>query len=316
MADRNGGMGILNVDSAIDEAIASKSNFYRNIYEHILQLPFLVGCREKNITLSQAWWRVALSFSYLTICAQSMAAFGDSLAWSRMPKDTTLPRYEGASPMSLADLGFELIPFYCPLISSNDFQSFIIIAFVNYYVVRLMFHKDGMFICQRYWHLLGTMYLLRWTTVFWTSLPNPDPTCWDSENREVTYFEAMYMTLKKFPPDACGNLIFSGHASVNHINFMVAYKFKDLFFHKSLIFIPFLLTMIAHYSIIACRTHYTVDVVLALMITWMMVELVFIYFPTVRWICNLEMVPHKQLIYIDANTDDRKLSDESKKKFV
>lgn len=288
---------------AIEQANAS-FNLYRKLYDRILQLPFLVGCREKNIALSQAWWRITASFLFLTFCAQSMAAFGDAIAWYRMPKDTTLPRYVGTSPMALADLGFELIPFYCPLESPNNLQSIIIFIFVAYFVIRLIFHKDGVFIAQRYWHLIGSVYLLRWATVFWTSLPNPDPACWDTENTEISLFEAIKNTMDSFPPDACGNLIFSGHASVNHINFMLALKFNDIFFHKSLLFIPFVMSMIGHYSIIACRTHYTVDVVLGIMISWMVVELVFTYFPTVSWICNIEMVPHKKLTYVDVKEKD------------
>ena len=54
--------------------------------------------------------------------AEVMAVFGDAVAWWKMPKYDDIPAggYEGESPHALRDLGYELIPFYCPLPSPES----------------------------------------------------------------------------------------------------------------------------------------------------------------------------------------------------
>ena len=124
------------------------------------------------------------------------------------------------------------------------------------------------------------MLILRTLTLNVTALPNPNPLCVDESMSQISYFGAggtVAQIMGSFPSKTCGNLMFSGHTMFLTI-FMLFETMHGLIPRK-LAFLSIAKTIAGYHSIIACRSHYTIDVVLAIMITNMVFFLHKAYFP-------------------------------------
>ena len=181
-------------------------------------------------------------------------------------------------------------------------------------VVRSVFHADGRFILQRSFHVMSAIYLLRWITVPMTFLPNPNPQCHWAETHEVSLKEAILMVSDNFPPGACGNLIFSGHAAQLCLYAAVGFKFElwgqwhgwhDWRRTSLLYLVPLFLAVLGFVSVIGCRSHYTIDVVLAIIISLLTVDLCFLKFPTSKCMCWMEMRTLQNIKYEDVRSEKR-----------
>ncbi len=123
-------------------------------------------------------------------------------------------------------------------------------------------------ILQQLFHLNSFLFITRTTLVCLTGLPQPNPRCVDVQQNEVNYAQAFaFVMLRGFPPHACGDLIYSGHVGCILICMIVLMRHNFLTVKKQG-FVVFALTWciagIGILSTIACRSHYTVDVILAI----------------------------------------------------
>lgn len=130
-----------------------------------------------------------------------------------------------------------------------------------------------------FFRIASIVYLLRAFTVFWTSLPGPAPHCRDLNTYRspsgwldmVTNIHAMYGHC-----NTCGDLIFSGHTAFTLTAALLLGRKLDRSWRFSLL----RWLGIASYQgtvlflIVAGRKHYTVDVVLGVIVTF----LVFFHF--------------------------------------
>lgn len=148
------------------------------------------------------------------------------------------------------------------------------------------------------------LYVLRWATVALTQLPNPNPACnaTDRTNSISTWSEAAKRIVKRWPPVACGDLIFSGHAGNLTVMTIMGFKMK-LWVHPVGYALSIGVFLLGSYSIVSCRSHYTIDLVLGWMIGAMATELLWVFSPVVPWICWLEMMPRKKIVYADPDED-------------
>jgi len=255
-------------------------------------------------------WQYML-FSISAFCSLSvfMSVFGDALAWYRMPKFKSI---DEAESVVLDDAGFDLIPHNCFRPFGRNIQSWLILLSIIYTTIQCIFvKKNGMAILQRIMNVSCVMMMLRTMTLNVTVLPNPNPLCMDEAIDPIGYFGyggTVEMVLQTFPAKTCGNLMFSGHTMFIMIFLLSEYTYELV--PPNLYFLSITKTIYAIYSIIACRSHYTIDVLLGVIITPMVFFLHRVYFPK-----QLEIPYDMHATRIISNTmtdsDDSDESDES-----
>jgi hypothetical protein len=122
---------------------------------------------------------------------------------------------------------------------------------------------DGRLILQHLCHLNSLIFLTRTSTVGLTGLPQPNPKCVDQQHLPVTFENALRFVMGRgFPPHACGDLIYSGHVGCTLICMAVLHRHGFLR-HKIAATFVWAVAIIGIYFTISCRSHYSVDVMLA-----------------------------------------------------
>jgi len=120
--------------------------------------------------------------------------------------------------------------------------------------------------------LMSIMYLFRACCLWLTSLPGPAPHCNESNFRPpsrwvdiVTWLGPLFGEFKN-----CGDLLFSGHTGFVTTNVLLARKQICRYWGRGqvqLYILSWIYLILVGFFIIASRKHYTVDVVLGLMIS-------------------------------------------------
>lgn len=82
---------------------------------------------------------------------------------------------------------------------------------------------------------------------------------------EISYRDAIVKTISTFPTKSCGNLMFSGHTMF--LTLFCIFEFRYLQLNRICRVMSLAKTGFGIYSIIACRSHYTIDVVISLLLT-------------------------------------------------
>lgn len=225
-------------------------------------------------------------------CAAIMAIFGDALAWHRMPKYNTI---EIAKQHILDDAGFDLFSYYCPTPIGKNMQTTIILFSVSFIIIRgVFFMRNGQLIIQRLIHTSCIMMLMRTATLVVTSYPNPNPQCYLESTTPIDYFGAngsISQTISSFPTKSCGNLMFSGHTMFLTLFALFEYTYKII--PRKYFFLTVVKTAFGYYSIIACRSHYSIDVLVSFIVTNMTFQLYISHFPKWAEIPEIPENPNK-----------------------
>jgi hypothetical protein len=131
-------------------------------------------------------------------------------------------------------------------------------------------------ILQQLLHLDAILFLTRTSVVFVTGLPQPNPKCVAVQHEVVTYQQAFaFVMLRGFPPHACGDLIYSGHVGCILICMIVLTRHS--FLKRTLVQCSMWFVAITGIlSTITCRSHYTIDVILAFYFSFGIQEFYFI----------------------------------------
>ena len=96
-----------------------------------------------------------------------------------------------------------------------------------------------------------------------TGLPQPNPKCVEQQHLPVTFSNALSFVMGRgVVPHACGDLIYSGHVGCTLICMAVLTRHGFLR-HKAAAFTVWFVAAIGIYFTISCRSHYSVDVMLA-----------------------------------------------------
>ena len=122
--------------------------------------------------------------------------------------------------------------------------------------------------------------LLRTITMISTALPNPNPQCMSDATVEISYHDAIVQTMSTFPTKSCGNLMFSGHTMF--LTLFCIFEYRYLQINNVCKLVSVAKTIVGIYYIIACRSHYTTDVVISLLLT----NLVFYVYISKTAVCN------------------------------
>lgn len=96
-----------------------------------------------------------------------------------------------------------------------------------------------------------------------TGLPQPNPKCTDIQHENVNFIEALQFVMGRgFPPHACGDLVYSGHVGCTLICMAVLHRHGFLK-KPSVAILVWAIAAVGIYFTISCRSHYSVDVMLA-----------------------------------------------------
>ena len=219
---------------------------------------------EEEIDLGQFLHsKLLLSFCIWLISYMIMAFLGGSVAFYHFPR--VYP--ESENPVPLPDFGYDLIPYYCPMLSQSENsnpQSVILLFFYIVILISACFKPkpQGRLVIQQLLHLNSILFLMRTTTVGLTGFPQPNPRCQSIQSIEISYWEAVQFVFRAVLPHACGDLVFSGHISCI-FNCMVIFHKHRLFSGIVPYIVAWILSLTSIYTVISCRSHYSVDVVLA-----------------------------------------------------
>ena len=243
----------------------------------------------ENAYLTLSNFKVAVSFVLWWFCYMFMGIFGGAVAYLHFPRTAK------ETPAALPDFGYDMIPYHCPAIPHvphGNVQS--VVLFVLYAIIfcgvvlrwtpkyhnitgeRIRGTGDGRLILQQLYHLNCLIFLTRTSTVVMTGLPQPNPKCTAHQHYAVTFKGALaFVVGRGFPPHACGDLIYSGHVGCTLICMAVLHRHGFLRRRITAILV-WAVAVVGIYFTIACRSHYTVDVVLALYFGYFLPEWYFL----------------------------------------
>jgi len=169
-------------------------------------------------------------------------------------------------PEALPDYGYDLIPYVCPRFFGQNLQSCIVIIFyIAVLVGAIKTPRKGRIIVQQLFHINALAFLARSITVVVTGLPqpNPLPVCIKIQSEHASFKDAISHVVHQFPPGACGDLIFSGHMATIASCMVIFQKYHYLDGPIAYSF-GWILYLVGMLSLIACRSHYSIDVILAI----------------------------------------------------
>lgn len=250
--------------------------------------------------------KVLLSFTLWITSYMFMAIFGGTVAFLHFPR-TDLPQ-----PDPLPDFGYDVIQPWCPVIPGvphDNVQS--VVLLVLYMIILtgvvMRWGTDGRIVFQRLLHLNVMVFATRTTTVGLTGLPQPNPRCVEVQSLPVNYLQALrFVVGRGFPPRACGDLIYSGHVGCTLVCMTIFTRHGYL--RRPAAFVAVWgMALLGIYATISCRSHYTVDVVLACYFVYFMQEY---YYLRCEGVVGGKVAEFIQWIERDDDDDDDEERDE------
>ena len=221
--------------------------------------------------------KLAISLLFFFTCWYTMHFSGGAVATMRFER-----KEQNKTVEPLPDVIFDLLDkgvwasAYCdpnvdaPYVPGAD--GALLLNFVLL-MLEVLFGRRGHILFQRIFHVSGLIFLVRSTVVGLTGLPNPNDRCLELQNKEMTYIEALRWLLSTFPHRSCGDLIFSGHTALIS-SWLFCFE-RHWGFFKSNMLVKSLVWVYAIYGIFlltACKSHYTVDVVLGFWFSFFICE--------------------------------------------
>ncbi|KAF8943432.1 hypothetical protein BGZ47_005431 [Haplosporangium gracile] len=167
----------------------------------------------------------------------------------------------------LQDRGFDIFPAQQDITPANTFVMTSIVFTLIGIAILCPSWQTRIIVLRRVFWVVGALSVLRATTLSVTTMPTPKVGC---KPATATAFGEMFLIALQMIPgtvQACTDDIFSGHTV-----FMVTCAIQwRLYMRNSWIkYVSFIYITVGLYFVIATRLHYTVDVVLAIFITYAM----------------------------------------------
>lgn len=234
------------------------------------ELPLIYTCNQSSEEWTKGMKGTIFSVGYFFF-GSLVLIFFMNFTNQRMPR--------GLDP--LPDVGHELIPKMRPE-KLGDFTQIAIIA--TFVVCMIFFQKKETRwpIITKFFLTLGTLYLIRSISVYVTSVPATDNHCRHGyQNIPNIYWNTIkgFFTLGSANIH-CGDLMFSGHTCmVTNVWLSLNRNYKKNYFLRIYLTILVLLTFI---FIIGTRSHYTIDIWIALWLTVFVHAWTPAYFPFTR----------------------------------
>lgn len=286
------------------------SGYYDRLAQHC-QRSREARCSIENSLLTLNNLKLLCSFALWFVSYMIMGVFGGSVAYLHFA------RSDRDVPDPLPDFGYDVIPYWCPQlphVPHGNVQSVVLLTLYSFLLLgvvlrwnprhrttsnAIMCDGDGRLILQHLFHLNCLVFLTRTTTVGLTGLPQPNPKCVNQQHLPVTFINAVKFVMGRgFPPHSCGDLIYSGHVGCTLICMAVLHRHGFLR-NRSVAAFVWLVAVIGIYFTISCRSHYSVDVMLAFYFGYFLPEWYFnrsdgkVEGRISTWIQSLEIQPEK-----------------------
>jgi len=225
-----------------------------------------------------------LLFSTTTLfCSVYLNLLSSSIAGYRTPWIHILDVHGNlTNSISLPDIGHDILPY----IDWFELPNYFIELNLYLFLFLFFFHPKKFQIFRRSTMILSIIYILRSYTVLVTSLPDASPLCYSQFTDPVhgaykmnkmfpdVFFRAFNILKSGGKKITCGDMIFSGHASLLillSLSFQ-QYCYPTLYFTYPICLylkrITFIISAFGIVSIIATRLHYTLDVSIAIYLTY------------------------------------------------
>jgi len=166
----------------------------------------------------------------------------------------------------LPDVLFENVPYLCPL--WGVFPSFFLIGFMLFTLFGLMlFNSQGSQILIRFMILDAFLLFLRSLTISTTQMNDPNAACRNcgSVCPDSIWLGIKQVILYPYPLGTCGDCMFSGH-TVHYLLMALCWqRYSTNTFKKFLIW---LVCLYGLFSLVSCRYHYTIDILVAAIFTF------------------------------------------------
>eukprot|EP01086_Lenisia_limosa_P009286 TRINITY_DN3259_c0_g1_i3.p1 TRINITY_DN3259_c0_g1~~TRINITY_DN3259_c0_g1_i3.p1 ORF type:complete len:338 (-),score=8.63 TRINITY_DN3259_c0_g1_i3:116-1129(-) len=157
----------------------------------------------------------------------------------------------------LPDIGHYLIP---EILHPEGLPEYFLGPILMTTFAFVLIHPQRLCILRRIFVIQGVMSLLRALTVVVTSLPDPNPLCQDVDRT----MRHVFQPINPFDSQTCGDLIFSGHTVAL---ILAGFIWQDYTRHRGIHVVVWALVWTAVLSLLAARFHYTIDVVIASILT-------------------------------------------------
>lgn len=161
----------------------------------------------------------------------------------------------------LPDVGFDLIPYV-----DHDVATRLLVCFMLVSFCVCLHSKKRWEMMSRFMLVDAILLFMRGFTVVATSMNNPYPPCYNCghDSCPSSVWTSVWWTVSKFPFFDCGDLMFSGHT----VHFLLmALLWNRFCSHKALKMIVWSYTIPGIFTLIACRMHYTNDVLIGFFLT-------------------------------------------------
>ncbi|KAG0378933.1 hypothetical protein BGX24_002372 [Mortierella sp. AD032] len=167
----------------------------------------------------------------------------------------------------LEDRGFDIFPAQKDITPANTFVMTSVVFTLIGIAILCPSMQTRIIVLRRVFWVVGALSIFRATTLSVTTMPTPKEGC--KPATATGFGEMFWIALQMIPGtvQACTDDIFSGHTV-----FMVTCAIQwRLYMRNSWIkYVSFIYITVGLYYVIATRLHYTVDVVLAIFITYAM----------------------------------------------
>lgn len=223
-----------------------------------------------KIELSILFNNLGYIIFYVFVLVYIASTLGRNLAYYRSSQDTRLK-----------DLGFDLIPelpdnykYISEVIIMTNLVIGVLIVFSPLIFNPMKNSYSLILIGKRLITILGIGHVIRILMYISTSLPSPANHCQPGSDNyhppdNIIEIFTRFSTYKDLN---CGDLIFSGHMfqsiSFTILTCLYSNRMFNLFYSNLLSYLQILLTISQAYFIIAARNHYSIDIVVAIYVSF------------------------------------------------
>ncbi|KAJ2739206.1 metalloendopeptidase [Coemansia sp. Cherry 401B] len=175
-------------------------------------------------------------------------------------------RLKPATYTILDDVMLEQLPFISQRWVSDVLVNSAAIIAVTGSVFLAPGWQARMVLLRRIGWIMGILYFLRSITISVTTMPPSIDNCRPQEAHSASEWARIVPMMISGQLSGCTDKLFSGHTSILVISFLVWTRYAR---HWAFIAYSAVHTVLGIGSVLAVRLHYTVDVVLAVVLTWL-----------------------------------------------
>ena len=219
---------------------------------------FIILCGPNNKSSRRRFWYILLIFMISTY----IMCIADVLTQYRWQSNQQ-------KPIILPDIGFDFADEYTPSITKwVKYPDIIVTITIAFTFLWLLFdgpEKQRLAVFRRYLTIIAILYLGRAICVISTQLPTPfhsDDNQYNQKWSKYIFYEALMVFLRVKSTN--NDVFYSGHTVVITISSLLIDTYCT---KKYIVYIFWISNIFSLYVIIATKFHYTIDVIIAFMLS-------------------------------------------------